>query len=66
MYILKVKKFLVCAYLRLDSVEQNIECDASQNRINIYWPKPWLYHMYFLYPSILSKRVFSPFEEATN
>ena len=29
MYMLKVKKFWVCAYLRLDSVEENREGDAN-------------------------------------
>ena len=29
MYILKVKKFWVCACLRLDSIEENIEGDAT-------------------------------------
>ena len=29
MYILKAKKFLVCAYLRLDSIKENIEGDAN-------------------------------------
>ena len=29
MYILKVKKFLVCAYLRIDSIKENIEGDAN-------------------------------------
>ena len=39
MYTLKVKKFLVCAYLRLDSIKENIEGDANlhhppRNRVN--------------------------------
>ena len=39
MYILKVKKFWVCAYLRLDSIKENIEGDANlhhppRNRVN--------------------------------
>ena len=29
MYISKVKKFSVCACLRLDSIEENIEGDAN-------------------------------------
>ena len=29
MYILKVKKFIVSAYLRLDSIKENIEGDAN-------------------------------------
>ena len=35
MYILKVKKFWVCAYLRLDSIKENIEGDA-----NLHPPPP--------------------------
>ena len=35
MYILKVNRFLVCAYLRLDCVEENIDGDT-----NLHQPPP--------------------------
>ena len=44
MYTLKVKKFRVCAYLRLDSIKENIEGDANfhhpppRNRVNAVLP----------------------------
>ena len=40
MYILKVEMFWLCAYLRLDSIKENIEGDANlhhppRNRVKV-------------------------------
>ena len=69
MYKLKVKKFWVCAYLRLDSIKENIEGDANlhhppRNRVNMCKPHSYISRGQkdsVLFPKTVLSRIFQKF-----